>query len=350
MATFTDLIFIQGLPYDLNTADAILGSEKTDYITIFGGDDIVFGFGGNDVITDLYSFTGGYSGKDAIYCGEGDDTVISSLDTARDGSNTYNGGNGVDLLDFTQVKGSVHVDFVAGIAVAGNGSLGTTFVYSFENVLGSDYSDTITGGAENNVFYGLGGHDLIDGGAGNDTLYGNEGDDRLLGGDGNDFIMGDAGSDQIAGGSGTDRIFGGELADMIYGGQGNDLLYGDEGADLLFGDLGKDALTGGSGADKFVYNWEVESRGSSVDRITDFQHKVDKIDVHLIDANSKLANDQAFKFIGDKAFSAAGQISAHYYANTDTTVVNFNTDADTAAEMSINLTGHLQLTSVDFIL
>lgn len=350
MASFTDLTFIQGLPYDLNGADAILGSEKTDYITIYGGDDVVLGFGGNDVITDLYSFSGGYSGKDAIYCGEGSDTIISSLDTAQDGSNTYNGGNGVDLLDFTHVKGPVHVDFVAGIAVAGNGSLGTTFVEAFENVLGSDYSDIITGGSENNVFYGLGGHDLIDGGAGNDAIYGDEGDDRLLGSDGDDIITGDAGSDQIAGGSGADRISGGERADMMYGGQDNDFLYGNEGADLLFGDLGRDALTGGSGADKFVYNWAVESRVSNADCITDFQHQVDKIDVHLIDANSMLANDQAFKFIGDKAFAAAGQISAHYFAKTDTTVVSFNTDADTAAEMSINLTGHIQLTSVDFIL
>lgn len=346
MGSYADITFINGLPFDLTGNDVIVGADTTDYITAFGGDDFVFGNGGNDVITDLYSLYGGYSGNDTVFAGAGDDTIISSLD----GVNRYEGGTGVDTLDFTQVTGRLYVYLDGSSAAADNGSPSRTVVTSFENVLGSDYQDRIFGDNSNNVLDGRDGGDILVGNAGNDTLYGGSGDDGLEGGDNDDLLIGDSGFDKLYGGAGNDRLFGGTGYDTLFGRQGNDRLDGGDGVDTLHGDLGRDILTGGSLADTFIYASVSESRGSGADRITDFQRKIDKLDVRLVDANANVANDQAFKFIGDKAFSAAGQIKSHYYAASNTTVVSFNTDTDSAAEMSINMTGKVLLSSADFIL
>jgi Ca2+-binding RTX toxin-like protein len=67
-----------------------------------------------------------------------------------------------------------------------------------ENLIGSDFSDTLNGDDSMN---------RLEGGAGNDTLRGRAGDDVLLGGLGNDMISGEAGADQIDGGAGTDRAY-----------------------------------------------------------------------------------------------------------------------------------------------
>ena len=87
---------------------------------------------------------------------------------------------------------------------------------------------------------------------------------------------------------------------MIIGGIGNDTLAGGGGADTL---------TGGAGANRFVFS--VADLGSS-DEITDFSHAHgDKIDLSAIDANSGVAGDQAFSFIGTGGSThVAGQL--HY--------------------------------------
>ena len=86
----------------------------------------------------------------------------------------------------------------------------------------------------------------------------------------------------------------------------NNKLSGLAGDDTLVGGLGADTLTGGKGADIFKFN-SVKETGIDVktrDIITDFKHsEKDKIDLSGIDANAKIAGDQAFKFIGSKNFS-----------------------------------------------
>ena len=49
-------------------------------------------------------------------------------------------------------------------------------------------------------------------------------------------------------------------------------------------------------------------KGNAQDRITDFVPGEDRVDFSAIDANTVLAGDQAFTFIGSAAFSAAGQL------------------------------------------
>lgn len=59
-----------------------------------------------------------------------------------------------------------------------------------------------------------------------------------------DHRMGTSGADQITGGAGDDVLFGLENNDQLFGGAGDD---------ILFAGTGSDRLTGGSGADVFVF-------------------------------------------------------------------------------------------------
>jgi Ca2+-binding RTX toxin-like protein len=105
-------------------------------------------------------------------------------------------------------------------------------VANFEDVVGGDGNDSLTGNAEDNTLAGGAGKDTLVGGDGQDSLLGGVGLDSLVGGEGLDTLMGDAGDDTLAGGN------------------GNDLLYGEAGSDSLLGGGGDDTLDGGSGANK----------------------------------------------------------------------------------------------------
>lgn len=64
------------------------------------------------------------------------------------------------------------------------------------------------------------------------------------------------------------------LDDRILGGASADTLQGGAGADWLHDGAGQDVLTGGAGADVFVF-----ARDGALDRITDFEDGVDRIDL-----------------------------------------------------------------------
>jgi len=94
----------------------------------------------------------------------------------------------------------------------------------------------------------------------------------------------------------------------INGGAGNDTLIGSAGADTIVGGAGKDTLTGGGGADTFVFKAVGESTVANPDRILDFVSGVDRIDLSAIDANTRVAGNQAFTFIGADDFTGLGQL------------------------------------------
>jgi Ca2+-binding RTX toxin-like protein len=100
-----------------------------------------------------------------------------------------------------------------------------------------------------------------------------------------------------------DSISGSIFADTFDGAAGADTLFGYLGNDTLKGGTGADSLTGGAGVDTFLFTALNQSSGTSYDKINDFVHGTDKIDVSAIDANSALAGNQAFVLRGDVAFS-----------------------------------------------
>lgn len=75
-------------------------------------------------------------------------------------------------------------------------------------------SQTIEGGAGNDLIFGQRGNDTLRGGPGNDRLYGGIGDDKLEGGDGDDFLYGGFGADAIDGQEGSDTVRGDGTVDQ----------------------------------------------------------------------------------------------------------------------------------------
>ena len=82
--------------------------------------------------------------------------------------------------------------------------------------------------------------------------------------------------------------------------------------------------------------------------ITDFGHLVDDIDLMGIDANTGLAGNQAFRWVGTAPLTGAGQLG--YFTSGGNTIIRGSNDADAADEFQIQLTGIKALTDVDFYL
>jgi len=154
----------------------------------------------------------------------------------------------------------------------------------------------------------------------------------------------------IDAGAGTDSITGGAGYDTFLGGNGSDTLVGGASDDRLIGGNGVDSMTGNGGADTFVFAATVDSPSGSADTITDFAHGVDKIDVSAIDAVSG-GSDNAFAFVAaDTNGAVANSITWHYDSGTNTTHIFGDTNGSGGAEFEAVLTGHITLTSGDFIL
>jgi hypothetical protein len=109
-------------------------------------------------------------------------------------------------------------------------------------------------------------------------------------------------------------------------------------------------MTGGLGIDTYGYNSASESLpGTGLhDVITDFVHGVDKIDLHSIDAQLGGFGDQAFRFIGSLNFQFEGDLRVSF--SNGNTLIQGNTDTDSAPEIEIQLNGLHAISTTDFIL
>ena len=240
---------------------------------------------------------------DNIMGDAGDNTIDGGV-----GSDILNGGAGIDTLKVTTNTAAPYnqgafVNLTTGISQ----SYGATDTLSnFENVMGSESSDFITGNAGNNVINGAGGTDTIyatqgvdtyDGGAGVfDAVYftGQPGAtaslatgtyafdannfgtmvniEHLVGGSGGDILTGDAGFNKLDGAAGND---------VLAGGLGNDELWGGAGSDRLIADGGNDKLNGnyslGGYGDNASDIFDIRTSAGTV-TISDFKIGVDKLD------------------------------------------------------------------------
>jgi Ca2+-binding RTX toxin-like protein len=346
--------------------DTITGSASNDTI-IGGGDDDNLN-GGNG--SDNYLYTGYLSNDWSTF--EGYDTFADTGTTGTDtivakgtgnvdiGLKSFTTTNGIETVDGTQTAGKVTL-----LGDWTNNTLDfskTTFVSNNIQISGGWGNDTITGSASNDTIIGGGDDDNLNGGNGSDNyLYtgylsndwstfegydtfadtGTTGTDTIVAkGTGNVDIglksftttngietvdgtqtagkvtlLGDwtnntldfskttfvSNNIQISGGWGNDTITGSASNDTIIGG-------GDD--DNLIGGLGADQLTGGEGRDRFVFNTVAEiGQGISQDTILDFNSSLDIINLSAIDANTLIAGNQAFTFIGNSEFlGQAGQL------------------------------------------
>ncbi len=197
-------------------------SVSLDAGTTSGGD-------GADTLVGLENVTGS-AFADTLIGDEGDNVL-----TGLEGDDTIDGLGGIDAAGYLLAESAVTVDLEAGTSSGGHGADALTGV---ENVLGSNFGDSLVGDGGANQIIGGPGVDAIRGGGGNDHLLGGDGDDRLLGGAGNDGIAGQAGNDTMRGGSGNDTMRGGGGDDVLFGGPGNDALRGGPAEDTCSGGPG----------------------------------------------------------------------------------------------------------------
>ena len=155
------------------------------------------------------------------------------------------------------------------------------------------------------------------------------------------LLVGNGGANALSGMAANDRIYGGAGADSLDGGEGNDYLEGG---------AGQDEFAGGAGKDYFVFR-DGDFGGAtaeSADRILDFAYG-DRISLGPVDANTTLAGNQGFAFIGDAEFtSIAGQL--RYEQVDGNTFLSGDTNGDGLADFMIRLDGLHMLGSGDLLL
>jgi subtilisin family serine protease len=253
------------------------GWRGADFLTGRATNDRIIGNIGNDTID-------GGLGADNLFGGLGND--IFYVDNTGDVV-TEAMGEGFDYV-YTSVSFTqwTHVEYVlatgaASLTGSGNSDInamdatlrfnGVTFnTLGGNDVLyGSNYADSLNGGADNDIIFGyasVNGADTLIGGTGNDVYYVYEADDVLIEifNEGLDTVFAyanvtlSANIEQVelvgAGTSATgnaqnNNIFGNNSASALTlaGQGGNDWMIGGTGNDTLIGGAGNDQLQGGAG-------------------------------------------------------------------------------------------------------
>lgn len=209
----------------------------------------------------------GKDGEDDLQGGSGNDILIGGQ-----AADTLDGGKGTDTVSYAGSSAGVTITLTGKIASNGQGgdASGDSLI-NFENVIGSDHADTLTGDAGANLLDGGGGADILNGGAGNDVYGIDTLDDNIVDSDGKDTVQASisyslvgkdflenltlTGNASIDGtGNALDNtIIGNDHANTLNGGEGNDTLKGGKGDDTYVLDL----VRSGTGAiirDSFVEN------------------------------------------------------------------------------------------------
>ncbi len=384
-----------GLIGGLGDDTYVLGDE-VDAVTEVAGQGI-------DTITSLIARSLADAGNLAIenltLLGIAADATGNALDnilTGNDSNNILDGGIGNDGLigglgDDTYMLGD-EADAVT--EVAGQGidtitsliarSLADTAYLAIENLTltgssvingtGNALANTLTGNSATNTLNGGTGTDRMVGGLGNDT-YVTDGGDTIVEatGGGTDLIQSSVsytlglnleklaltGTAAIGGKGNTlaNTITGNAAKNTLTGLSGNDTMSGGSGNDLIIGGTGRDIIYGNSGNDVFDFNLLSESGKTSTTRdvIKDFAVKLDDINLATIDASTRAAGNQAFKFISTQTFhkiAGEARFQKYDYSGTasDKTIISGDINGDGLADFSIELTGLKALAAGDFVL
>jgi Ca2+-binding RTX toxin-like protein len=215
---------------------SVITGDATDNILIGTiGADQISGLDGNDILT-------GDAGDDLLDGGAGADSLDGGADT--------------DTVTYAGSAAGVMVNLATGTGSGGDAA-GDTYV-AIENVIGSGFSDTITGGSAINA--------TLDGGAGDDTIAVSAASTTVIGGSGTDTISyalaGSGVTVNLATGtgsngasySGVESVIGSGFNDTITGSTTiGGTLDGDNGDDTLVVRAGSTMVIGGAGTDTVSY-------------------------------------------------------------------------------------------------
>ncbi len=188
--------------------DTLTGNSSANVLSGGAGNDRMIGGNGNDVyyvesIGDVVTETGVSAvtgGLDLVYSYLSAYTLSANVENGRilatgaanltgnslnnifyagAGGNVLNGGSGIDTASYAYAASAVIVSLAAAGSQATGGSGGDTLI-SIENLIGSNFNDTLTGNSSANVLNGGAGNDVLNGGAGRDTLIGGLGNDTFV--------------------------------------------------------------------------------------------------------------------------------------------------------------------------
>jgi Ca2+-binding RTX toxin-like protein len=321
------------------SADVITGSANDDYIEGNGGGgvhDVLDGGAGNDTLGFARStsgvavnlgltvqtaaqpnpgfvFTGNAyvknfenllgSAFDDLLIGDAKNNVIDGGTGTGAGMDVLDGNAGIDTLSFAHYAAngvSINLGVHNTDGTITGGVSGAFEFHNFENLIGSQFDDqltgisnfasTIDGGAGDDAIHSGSAVDKVSGGTGDDTVFGSAGSDIFDGGTGGETtgdtidysylggttkltvtlgawnadtgaslaantsgVAGDIDTisnfENVTGGLGNDKITGNAAANIISGNDGDDTIDGGAGDDTLSGGIGNDTLTGGAGND-----------------------------------------------------------------------------------------------------
>ena len=177
----------------------LAGTTEGDLLLGLGGDDRLEGGAGDDSLFGgkHHDTLEGGAGEDTLYGGRGNDILEGGA-----GADIMDGGGGIDTISYENSDAGVSVNLQFEINTLSGGHATDSVsgmndrmvAGSFENIIGSDHNDGLSGDTRDNV---------------------------LIGGDGDDYLYGNVGDDILEGGGGTGDIY------IFEGGYGADTIQGD---------------------------------------------------------------------------------------------------------------------------
>jgi Ca2+-binding RTX toxin-like protein len=314
--------------------------------------------------------------------GEGTDTVQTNL-IRFDLADNFENLLGVDAPEGQVLFGNtsdnwIKSDAMRALLFGGVGNDDLEASGGNANLVGDEGNDTLVATGAGAQLLGGAGNDRLEASGSNAELHGDEGNDTLIAAGANAQLFGGMGDDLFIlsskdtlvveeQGGGRDTVqtsqFSINLKNYAFVGNAtltglaNLNLTGNSWNNVLTGNAGKNIMTGGWGADTFAFASAADSAVAFHQRdwIMDFNRRLDKIDLSAMDASSKLDGDQAFSFIGNKAFTkSAGQLrfdKVDYRGwSHDYTVISGDINGDGQADFKINLRDDMRLSMDDFIL
>ena len=140
-----------------------------------------------------------------------------------------------------------------------------------------------------------------------------------------DVFVGDANANRLTGNGGNDRLTGRAGADILEGGDGNDRLVGEQ---------DNDVMTGGAGIDTFVFNLAPNAGG--VDRVTDFEAGIDKLEIDASLFGGGLVAGGAVNFVSGPTPTSVGFAAGVFLYDTDDGFLYWDADgAGAGARLAI---------------